>query len=189
MTISSIAPSEIISVLENDFKFQNNLIFCQMSTVRNDTPHIRTVRLYGIEDQLGLIFFTRKTSKKWQDLSHNSRLAICLLHPEYRIQLQAECTAKLIGVNDNPVLFKKYWSMIRDDVKKIYHDDYVPNLDYQQRKETEIPSSIPDSGGIIMASPHYWEYLFVNDNYPESIRYQFTHHAQKGWIKSHLTMS
>lgn len=185
----NIAPSEIISILKKDFRIETNIIFCQMSTVKNNSPHIRTVRLYGIEDQSGLIFLTRTTSKKWQDLTHNPHLAICLLHPEYRIQLQTECAAKLIGVNDNPLLFQKYWSMIRDDVKKIYHDDYVPNIDYQQRKETDIPSNIPDSCGMIIAMPHYWEYLFVNDNYPESIRYQFTHHAQKGWVKSHLTMS
>ena len=160
-----------------------------MATIKDGLPHVRAVRLYGIEDHHGLIFLTRTTSRKWQALMQHSHLAICLLHPEYRIQLQMECTAKLIIANDDVSLFQKYWSMIKDDVKKIYHPDYLPNMDYRQGKETEVPITIPDSCGMIIAMPYCWEYLLVNDNYPESGRYRFTHHPQQGWTKSRLTMS
>ena len=182
-------PAEITSILENDFKLNKNILFCQIATIKDGLPHVRTVRLYGIEDCHGLIFLTRTTSRKWQALMQYLHLSICLLHPEYRIQLQAECTAKLVNVNDDLPLIQKYWSMIKDDVKKIYHPDYLPNIDYQQGKATEVPTIIPDSCGMIIAMPYCWEYLLVNDNYPESKRYQFTHHPQQGWIKSHLTMS
>lgn len=184
-----IIPKEMASSLETDFKLKDSIIFCQVSTIANGMPHIRTVRLYGIENEYGLIFLTRTTSRKWQDLKHHPHLAVCILHPETRIQLQAECTTTLICSDNNPQLVKKYWSMVRMDVKKIYHDDYVPNVDYQQRKETDVPPVIPTSFGMIMAMPHQWEYLLVNDNYPDSIRYQFNKNTQEKWVKLRLTMS
>jgi len=184
-----VIPQEVASSLETDFKLEDSVIFCQVSTIANGMPHVRTVRLYGIENEYGLIFLTRTTSRKWQDLTSHPHLAICILHPGIHIQLQAECTTRLVYSDNNPQLFKKYWSMVKMDVKKIYHDDYVPNVDYQQGKETDIPTVIPHSFGMIMAMPHHWEYLLVNDNYPDSIRYQFNKNTQGEWVKLRLTMS
>lgn len=187
--LTSILPAEIASALNNHFKINNALLFCQISTVKDNIPHVCTVRIYGIEEDEGLIFVSRTTSKKWKNILHNPQLAICILHPEYRIQLQANCIAKLITEKDISPIRQKYWPLIKSDVKKIYHDEYLPNIDYQNRIETDIPTTIPESYGIITAKPYNWEYLVVNDNYPDSLRYQFTHQAKKGWIKSQLTMS
>lgn len=184
-----IIPDEIEKSLKNDFNRSDNFLFFQVGTESSGFPHIRTMRLYGIENEYGLIFLTRDTSRKWSDLKNNPHIAICILHPEYKLQLQAECVVKGANFHAEPALFEKYWKMVRTDVKKIYHENYIPNVNYQERKETDVPAVVPENFGIIMAMPHFWEYLLINSNYPDSIRYQFIKKTDGEWIKSHLTMS
>ena len=124
----NVIPDEIEKALKNDFKLNEHFLFCQVGTQSQGFPHVRTMRLYGIEDEHGLIFVTRDTSRKYADLKNNAYAAICILHPGYHLQLQAECTVKLVDFHNEPELCEKYWEMVKTEVKKIYHDDYVSDL-------------------------------------------------------------
>lgn len=181
-------PDDIKNSLEQDFHFLENILFCQMATQSSNKPQVRTVRLYGIENNLGLVFITRNTSKKWTALKSNQHAAICFLHPKYQIQLIADCRVDLLNKSSAPELSEKYWNRMREDVKKIYHDDYASNTEYKKEQNLNIPKEIPNSFGLIVAVPYAWEYLFVESNYPDSKRYIYTKNPNGYWEKERLTM-
>lgn len=166
-------PDDIENSLRKDFHFPEEMVFCQMATLSKNRPHVRTVRLYDIEKDKGLIFVTHTSSKKWDELKNHPSVAVCFLHPDYKIQLRAECDVSLLNYSSAPFLAEKCWNMVREDVKKIYHHD-----------ESEKPLlNIPDCFGLIIAVPHLCEYLFTDSDYPNSMRYIYTKDPKKSWVR------
>lgn len=151
--------------------------------------HVCTMRLYGIEENYGLIFTTRNFSRKWSNLIENPNAAICILHPGYQLQLQIECSVKLLTSDDEPNIRKKYWSRVRPDVKKIYHAQYLPNIEYRHQPEIDAPIEAPKHFGIIAAIPYSFEYLFINEDYQNSIRYHYSKNMNENWSRRRLTVS
>jgi uncharacterized pyridoxamine 5'-phosphate oxidase family protein len=164
-------PLDIENSLKKDFHFPEEMVFCQMATQSKHGPHVRTVRLYDIEKEKGFIFVTHTASKKWYELKNNFNMAVCFLHPEYHIQLRAECHVALFDYKSAPFLAEKCWKMIREDVKKIYHDD--------RQDERQIP----DCFGLIAGVPHICEYLCIDSDYANSIRYIYMKDSSQGWLR------
>lgn len=165
-------PFDIENSLKKDFHFPEEMVFCQMATQSKNGPHVRTVRLYEMEKEKGFIFVTHIASKKWDELKNHSKTAICFLHPEYHIQLRAECDVTLFNYQSAPFLAEKCWKMIREDVRKIYYPD-----------DKENEGQIPDCFGLIAAVPHVCEYLCVDSDYPNSIRYVYTKDPSQSWVR------
>ncbi len=182
-------PNDIEASLRMNFHFPEKLLFCQIATQAKDCPNVRTVRLYGIEKDRGLVFITRKTSQKWRELKNNPKMAICFLHPEHQIQLRTKCEVSFLDYGLAPDCAEKYWNMMKEDVKKIYNDQYTPNVAYQGIEQLGVPQKIPDCFGLIVAVPYFWEYLFVDSNYPTSVRYIYTKNSQEEWVRQHLTVA
>jgi pyridoxine/pyridoxamine 5'-phosphate oxidase len=182
-------PDDIKKSLEQDFYFSTSLVFCQFATQLKNQPQVRTVRCYGIEKELGLIFVTRNISQKWNALKENPKLALCFLDSASKVQLRAECEANLLDHTSSSALFNKYWNRVGDDVKKIYHDEYIPNSPYSDQKEFAIPEIVPHCFGIIAAVPCFWEYLLIEPNYQKSVRCVYTRNQDDIWNKQRLTMS
>lgn len=182
-------PDDIKNSLEENFNLSTKMVFCQFATQLKNQPQVRTVRCYGIEKALGLIFVTRNTSQKWNALKENTKMALCFLDSESNVQLRAECEANLLDYPVSTELVNKYWNMVGDGVKKIYHDDYIPNDHYTDQKEFDIPKTVPHCFGIIAAIPFFWEYLQVESNYQKSLRLVYTKNKNGIWDKQRLTMS
>lgn len=174
-------PNDIENSIRQDFHFPEKMVFGQIATQAENCPRVRTVRLYGIEEDKGLVFATHTASRKWNELKHNPNMAVCFLHPEYQIQLRAECTVSLLNFSLEPHLAENCWKMIGKNVKKIYDDYGTSDFSYKNQQPLEAPKDIPDCFGLIIAVPYIWEYLSIDPDYPNSIRYLYTQDADKNW--------
>ena len=73
----------IKSRLQTWFAFPQSKLYCQVSTVSNKNPHIRTMDLYDITEDGQLIFLTDTNTKKWLDLQECQNIAVCILHLDH----------------------------------------------------------------------------------------------------------
>nr|ADI87854.1 hypothetical protein AKSOIL_0346 [uncultured bacterium Ak20-3] len=169
-------PEQIAQIIEKEYQFPDKILIGQVATLCSEGPWVRSLRVYGIEDKLGLIFLTHNGSRKWKQLEARGVLSLCLVHPEYAYQLSARCQVQVLSQNGNEELFQKYWKMVRDDVKATYYE-----------KSPSSFESVPQTLGIIVAIPEYWESLHLENDYPQSQRY--TYEKQKDrWHETRIPL-
>lgn len=87
-------------LLQSWFDFPKNKLFCQVSTVSNGQPHIRTMDLYDFTDDGSLVFLTSTYSKKWSDLEKQPYVTVCLLNLDV-CQITVEGSALLLTSENN----------------------------------------------------------------------------------------
>lgn len=183
-------PPEIEKALNQDFLFQEKPVFCQLATQSAAQPHVRTVRLYGIEEHLGLIFLTRTTSKKWEDIKNNKNIALCMYQPERRLQLRAEGEANFFHYATDADIMEKYWALVSADIKKIYSDSFVVNTACTKEQNVEVPTIIPLSFSMFFTIPRYWESLLIHlDDQSKSIRYQYSRDIRGDWVPLRVNLA
>lgn len=170
-----LAP-EIENYLHDTFQFPQKLLIGQLASSSSDGPWQRTLRIYGIEEKLGLIFLTHTGSRKWRELSQERTFSLCLLDPTYKVQLNARCKAQLLTRDHDLKLFEKYWFMIREDVRRTY---------LSEGESTDKPSV---NLGMIAGFPDYWESLCLEDDYAQSKRNSFKRTAGGTWSKIPLPL-
>jgi len=153
----------IKNLLQSWFSFPKNKIYCQVSTVANRKPHIRTMDLYDVTDDGHLILLTDTSTRKWLDLQKCNNIAICIVHIEHgQIIVEGEATLKT-SINDFSIT-SLYW---HDALDQYWRDIY---LSRSSNAEEKIPSSF----GIIVVKPNFWEMLEINkQDYLRSLRKRF----------------
>jgi general stress protein 26 len=143
----------IKALLQSWFSFPEKKIFCQVSTINNGSPHIRTMDLYDFTDDGTLIFLTNTNSNKWYHLKQVPNIAVCLLHLECG-QIIVEGLASLHTSVNNQPLATRYWNYL-DEYWQGFYLSYASG-DPSSQKE------IPLSFGVIEICPHSWEILEIN---------------------------
>lgn len=159
----------IKNLLQSWFSFQSwsihpqNIIFCQVSTISNDTPHLRTMGLYDITDDGCLVFVTETSTRKWHDLQGCKNIAIAILHAEHG-QIIVEGEAMLTTSKNSYKTASFYWYEYLEQYWRDFYLSRSPNA------TDEIPSSF----GVIVVKPYLWEILEINKHdYLLSSRKQF----------------
>lgn len=156
----------IKNLLQSWFNFPNNKVYCQISTIASENPHIRTMGLYDITKDGHLIFFTETNTRKWEDLQKISNIAACILHADYgQIIIEGSAILKTC-INDNDFA-NFYWHNFLD---QYWRDFYLSHSSDQNSLSEEAPRSF----GIIMIIPKTLEILEINkEDYLKSSRKQF----------------
>ena len=166
-------------LLQNWFDFPNSKLFCQVSTVRNGYPHIRTMDLYDFTEDGALIFFTKTDSRKWSDLEKQPNIAVCLLNLDAG-QITVEGSVLLQSSTDNLDIVTPYW---KNSLPKYWQDFYL-SLSSQNPNN---PEEIPPSFGVIKIIPHAWEVLEINnEDFLKGSRKRFTLEEGNFWRMSEL---
>jgi general stress protein 26 len=168
MTISAL-PQRISNYIIQDRHFPQKPIFAQVATQSNSQPHIRTMRLYGIDDNGELIFLTHGESQKCEDLRTCQNVEVLIYDETHQIQIKAAGHSSVVKLSEykGGIL---YWNQVPDQVKKLYSSTL----------ETDRP--IPDSCLAIIVSPQYWEYYQLNlSNYSSSPFFQY--HSSSHWVE------
>ena len=142
--------STIKQNLKQWFDFPANKTYCQVSTLADNKPRIRTMRLYQVTDEGNLILLTDTRTKKWKELSASPRLAICLLNSD-RGQILVEGNASLNTYSTDKEMTAYCWTQFLDQ----YWRDYYLSL---ENSDAEIPSCF----GVIIVQPDSWEILELN---------------------------
>lgn len=147
---------ELIILLKNQlkdwFNFPRNPIFWQVTTVYNALPYVRTMHLYDFTSRGSLVFLTSTLSGKWQHLTKNTHIALCLMNADYG-QILVEGTALLHNRKTNLPLTTLYWEN--------YLEEYWQNF-YISEDTNELKETIPSSFGIVEVVPKAWEILEIN---------------------------
>lgn len=173
---------DIKKLLQSWFFFPENKIFCQVSTVKNNHPHIRTMDLYDFTNDGTLIFLTNTNSNKWHHLGQLPNIAVCLLNLEYG-QIIVEGSALLQTRANNQLLATHYWENYLDEYwRNFYLSCATEPLPLSSQKE------IPLSFGIIEIHPHSWEVLEIDpEDFLKGSRKKFQL-QENAWVKTELPL-
>ena len=167
-------------LLHSWFSFPENKIFCQVSTVNNNHPRIRTMDLYDFTDDGALIFLTNTHSNKWRELEQVSNIAVCLLSLESG-QIIIEGSASLHTSANNRPLATYYWDNYLD---QYWRDFYLSCALKSSSPQNEIPPSF----GIIKIYPHTWEILEINtEDFLKGSRKKFQL-QENAWVMTELPL-
>lgn len=149
--------------LKSWFDFPNNKVYCQVATIGNSHPRIRTMDFYHITNVGEVILLTDTSTNKWQELHENPRVALCLMHLDYG-QIVVEGEVQLNTSETNYSLCKQYWDELLDDYWRGF---------YFSRKTTVV-DGIPTAFGVISVSPTMWEIIETNqEDFIKSTRTRF----------------
>lgn len=153
-------------LLHSWFDFPENKLFCQVSTVNDGRPHIRTMDLYDFTDDGSLIFLTKTDSRKWNDLKKQPYIAACLLNLDVG-QITVEGSVLLQTVENNLAMTAHYW----ENYLPQYWQDFYLSHSSQDVHSSKIPSSF----GVVKIIPHAWEILEINtEDFLKGSRKRFT---------------
>ena len=95
------------------------------STIRNNTPELRTVILRTVdENSSSLYFHTDLRSKKIIDIEKNNSVSALFYDSARRIQLRIQGLAFIESNNDYT---KKVWQSMRDESKLCYMGPFAPS--------------------------------------------------------------
>ncbi len=114
--------------------------YCTLGTVGlGATARLRTIVLRRVSEDLKLVFYTDRRSKKIGHIKENNTVSLLFYHPKKLLQLKVECRAKLIS---DPEELKKYWSGVQPASRKDYTTTSAPgspisnpdNIEYLEEK-------------------------------------------------------
>lgn len=159
------------------FGFPKQEVDCQVATIGNHSPHLRTMKLYDITDEGHLVLITGTNTQKWKDLLLTPKVALCLLDLNYG-QIIIEGSVSLNTQGNAAQAIESYWEDLPEFWKEIYFS-YDENPDKSRNK-------IPDIFGVIFIQPQLCEILELEkENYLKSKRTQFQ--WSKGeWVERSL---
>lgn len=170
-------PDQIQNHLIHWMRDDSKAVYCQVTTIHGDQPHVRTMRLYDIR-QDDLVYFTDTASQKWADLKICTKMAICILREDtYQIVMEGKTDLFTID-SDKHEKMQSYWQKLPP-----YWQEYYLS------RASNIKNGIPNQFGVIVFSPQTCELLTLNrEDYSKSNRIQFKR-ENRHWISNQLTAS
>lgn len=156
--------------LQDWFK-EDDRVYVQVSTLCESVPTMRTMDLYELSKQGELVLSTSTDSEKWKQLSINPAIAICALK-RYRGQLVARGRATLKTVMTDFSYISHCWRYMLDDYWR----------EFYLKRAQPVRDGMPDSFGMIVVQPDYWDILDINvDDYEYSSRVQYRRVSVTEW--------
>jgi len=152
-------PDLVQEAIRMGFQFPENHINCQVATLFQSKPHVRTMMLYDIAPEGQLIFLTQRDTQKWRDLMQYQECAVCFFSTDFG-QIIAEGRVSLATNKQAVDVAEKYWNVMPENWRRIY-------------LKGSKSEKIPDSFGVMSVIPVRWEILRINtENYLLSERKQ-----------------
>ncbi|PXX24250.1 pyridoxamine 5'-phosphate oxidase family protein [Arenibacter sp. ARW7G5Y1] len=150
---------------EKDHPFR----FFTLATVGLDqVARLRTVVLREVSENLLLIFYTDKRSKKITHIKENKRVSLLLYHPGKLLQLKIEGTATY---KDDDATKEQYWSKLDSYAKKQYTTSRSPGSNLINPQNLEYLSE-ENHFCLVEITPYKIEYLKLSQ--PHHIRVRFS---------------
>ena len=168
-------PDYISSVIKRWFDFPSKETYCQVSTVMNCIPHIRTMRLYDINASGKLVLLTNTRTRKWTQVRNSPEVALCFVNYDFgQIVVEGEAVTKTIANDKNEIV--TMWGKLLP-----YWQDYYLSQDTDQtfqRNEFKIPETF----GQISVIPNLFVIVEINkEDYLKSITHRFTRDINLEW--------
>jgi pyridoxamine 5'-phosphate oxidase len=116
---------------------------------------LRTVVLRKITEDLKLIFYTDRRSKKITHITENSKVSLLFYHPKLMLQLKIEGKARVVNNED---ILKTYWNGIQPNSRKDYITQQAPGSSLKSPDAVEYLSE-KNHFCIVEIEPFKIEYL------------------------------
>lgn len=143
--------------------------YCTFATVGNERmARLRTLVLREVTQNLSLIFYTDKRSKKLIHIKENNKVSILFYHPKNLLQLKIEGLAR-VRIDD--AIVKKHWSGIQSNHRKDYTTSKAPGTSIPNPDLIEYLNK-ENHFCIIEVEPFKLEYLKLKR--PNHIRVRFS---------------
>ena len=178
-------PTEVDLALKEKFFFPERHLFGAVATIQKSYPCVRTMRIYDINKEGCPVLLTHVASNKWKEFADHPYVSINMVSENKLVQMIVRGMLQLDTPNSAFDKAKRYWNMVRPDVKKIYDPAHTVGDLFCKANVLNIPQEIPDTFGIACVIPEFWELLLLDSEYTNSLRYQF-HLANSKWQKQRV---
>lgn len=149
--------------------------YATLATISEDgKPRLRNVVLRKVLDNLNLIFYTDRRSKKVEHIQENQEVSMLFYHPKLMLQLSISGTATLVEDKNR---LQTYWNGIPLHSRKDYTTDSAPGS-YQKNPDEVQYLNEEHHFCIVEIVPNSIEYLKLKR--PNHIRASFTK-AEQDW--------
>lgn len=143
--------------------------YCTLGTIGlGTTARLRTIVLRRVSEDLKLVFYTDKRSKKIGHIKENNKVSLLFYHPKKLLQLKIEGRATLVSDTEE---LKKYWSGVQPASRKDYTTTSVPGSPISNPDNVEYLDE-KNYFTIVEVEPSKIEYLKLNR--PNHLRILFT---------------
>lgn len=185
MKPSFYLPTELVELFKEHFSFPDKPLFGSVATIQNQHPCIRTMRIYELNHEGCPILLTHTGSNKWKEFVNHPQVSINIVSENKLLQIIVSGHLLLDTSESACEAAKRYWSMVRSDVKKIYDPAHKIEEIHFEASDLTIPQEVPDTFGIACVVPNFWETLHLENEYIKSHRYQF-HLKEGSWQKQRI---
>lgn len=131
------------------------------------------MRIYEFNQDGCPILLTHTGSNKWKEFVNHPQVSINIVNESKLLQIIVSGRLVLDTSESACELSKRYWNMVRSDVKKIYDPKHRIEEAYYESDDLAILQEIPNTFGIARVVPGFWETLHLENEYTKSHRYQF----------------
>lgn len=150
---------------EHDHPFR----YFTLGTVgQEQLARLRTVVLREVDEDLGMVFYTDKRSKKITHIQENNTVSLLLYHPKKMLQIRIEGKA---SVKDDPATKNVYWNQLSEKAKREYTTSKSPGSHLNHPDKLEFLSE-ENHFCTVEITPYKIEYLKLSQ--PNHFRLQFT---------------
>ncbi len=140
---------------------------------------LRTVVLRKITNDLKLIFYTDRRSKKIIHITENPKVSLLFYHPKLMLQLKIEGTAKVIL---DEAILNTYWHGIQPNSRKDYITERAPGSTLKNPDEVQYLNE-DNHFCMVEIEPFKIEYLKLKR--PNHLRVRFSK-SDDDWIGDFL---
>lgn len=135
------------------------------------TARLRTIVLRKVSEDLKLVFYTDRRSRKIGHIKENNSVSLLFYHPKKLLQLKIEGRASIVSDNEE---LKKYWAGVQPTSRKDYTTASAPgspisnpdDVEYVEEKNyftiVEIESSKIEY--LKLKRPNHLRILFSKDD-------------------------
>ncbi len=164
-------PIRIKELLNMEFYNLKKPLFAQVATISQNQTHIRTMMLYGFNQNEKLIFLSRTDTQKIFDIRINQAISLLIYEPNVS-QIIGEGKASIKTVLTNREETEHYWNLMPANIQMIYSASHELN----------------ELFGVIEICIHHWEYLVLHsENYTKSERIRCYLTDKNSWQEERLT--
>lgn len=185
MKHTSYLPIELAELFKEHFDYPEKLLFGSVATIQNNYPRIRTMRIYEFNQDGCPILLTHTKSNKWKDFINHRQVSINIVSEGKLLQIIVSGHLVLDTSESAYETAKRYWNMVRSDVKKIYDPNHKIEEVYCESGNLIISEEPPNTFGIACVLPSFWEVLHLESEYTKSRRHQF-HLKEGSWKKQRI---
>src|SRR5690606_14623531 len=129
---------------------------------------LRTVVLREVSEDLKIVFYTDKRSKKITHIKENNKVSLLLYHPKKMLQIKIEGMA---NVKVDLVTKNAYWNQLSESSKREYTTSRSPGSHLNHPDKLEFLSE-ENHFCTVEVTPHKMEYLKLGQ--PHHIRVRFS---------------